>query len=72
MRLVAQKGDLQVLGARTWEGLNLKVDPRTKKLVAAGPIIVATAVLPRFGQLVPCSAVTNRRNAGKPPGKENG
>jgi predicted aspartyl protease len=48
----AQKGDLQLLGARTLEGLNLKVDPRTKKFVAAGPIIVATAVPPRFGQLV--------------------
>jgi len=48
----AQRGDLQLLGARTLEGLNLKVDPLSKKLVAAGPIIVATAVPPRFGQLV--------------------
>src|SRR5437762_1513033 len=34
----AQKGDLQLLGARALEGLNLKVDSRRKKLVAAGPI----------------------------------
>lgn len=33
----AQKGDLQLLGARTLEGLNLTVDSRQKKLVAAGP-----------------------------------
>ena len=48
----AQKGDLQLLGARALEGLNLKVDSRSKKLVAAGPIVVATAVPPRFGELV--------------------
>jgi hypothetical protein len=48
----AQKGDLQLLAARALEGLNLKVDSRSKKLVAAGPIVVATAVPPRFGKLV--------------------
>jgi predicted aspartyl protease len=48
----AQQGDLQLLGARALEGLNLKVDARGKKLVAAGPVIVAAAVPPRFGQLV--------------------
>ena len=48
----AQKGDLQLLGARALEGLNLKVDSRSKKLVAAGPIIVAAAVPPRFGKLI--------------------
>ena len=34
----ARKGDLQLLGARTLEGLNLAVDPGRKKLVAAGPL----------------------------------
>jgi predicted aspartyl protease len=48
----AQKGDLQLLGARALEGLNLKVDWRSKRLVAAGPIIVAAAVPPRFGKLI--------------------
>jgi predicted aspartyl protease len=48
----AQKGDLQLLGARALEGLNLKVDSRSKKLIAAGPIIVAAAVPPRFGKLI--------------------
>ena len=38
----AQKGDLLLLGARTLEGLNLTVDPRRKKLVAAGPLPAAT------------------------------
>ena len=34
-------GDLQLLGARTLEGLNLSVDSRNRKLVAAGPLIAA-------------------------------
>ena len=42
----AEKGDLVLLGARSLEGLNLTVDPRSKKLVAAGPIPVAG--LPAF------------------------
>jgi len=39
----AEKGDLALLGARTLEGLNLRVDSRAKKLDAAGPIPAATA-----------------------------
>jgi len=39
----AEKGDLLLLGARTLEGLNLTVDSRRKKLVAAGPIPAAMA-----------------------------
>jgi predicted aspartyl protease len=37
----AEKGDLLLLGARSLEGLNLRVDPRQKKLVAAGPLLAA-------------------------------
>ena len=37
----AEKGDLLLLGARTLEGLNLVVDSRQKKLVAAGPLPAA-------------------------------
>ncbi|MCX7046115.1 MAG: aspartyl protease family protein [Candidatus Sumerlaeota bacterium] len=37
----AQKGDLPLLGARTLEGLNLRIDSRQKKLVASGPILAA-------------------------------
>ena len=37
----AEKGDLLLLGARSLEGLNLAVDPRRKKLVAAGPLPAA-------------------------------
>ncbi len=37
----AEKGDLLLLGARSLEGLNLAVDPRRKRLVAAGPVLVA-------------------------------
>jgi len=37
----AEKGDLLLLGARTLEGLNLRVDSARKKLVAAGPLLAA-------------------------------
>ncbi len=37
----AERGDLLLLGARSLEGLNLTVDSRRKKLVAAGPLPVA-------------------------------
>ena len=37
----AQAGDSQLLGVRTLEGLNLRVDSRNKSLVAAGPLVAA-------------------------------
>ena len=37
----AEKGDLLLLGARSLEGLNLPVDSRRKKLVAAGALPAA-------------------------------
>jgi len=37
----AEPGDLLLLGCRALEGLNLRVDSRAKKLVAAGPVIAA-------------------------------
>lgn len=37
----AQEGDLCLLGARTLEGMNLRVDSRAKKLVAGGPLPAA-------------------------------
>ena len=37
----AHPGDLQLLGARTLEGFNAVVDPRRKRLVAAGPMPAA-------------------------------
>jgi len=37
----AEPGDLQLLGARTLEGMGVVPDPRRKKLVAAGPIPAA-------------------------------
>jgi predicted aspartyl protease len=39
----AQDGDMSLLGARSLEGLNLTVDARLKKLVAAGPLPAALA-----------------------------
>ena len=38
-----EPGDLPILGARSLEGLNLRVDPRNKQLVNAGPIVTAAA-----------------------------
>ena len=37
----AQRGDLSLLGSRALEGMNLHVDARRKRLVAAGPVIAA-------------------------------
>ena len=37
----AETGDLQLLGARTLEGLNVRVDASGKRLVAAGPFLAA-------------------------------
>ncbi|HXM39713.1 MAG TPA: retroviral-like aspartic protease family protein [Bryobacteraceae bacterium] len=54
----SEAGDLQLLGARALEGLNLQVDARRKRLVAAGPIVSAAAVPPRFGRLVQVPAGT--------------
>ena len=38
-----EPGDLVLLGARSLEGLNLRIDPVTKTLVDAGPAPAATA-----------------------------
>jgi predicted aspartyl protease len=40
----AEPGDMILLGARSLEGLNLRVDARTKQLVDAGPIVAALAM----------------------------
>jgi predicted aspartyl protease len=37
----AQPGDLLLLGSRAMEGMNVYVDARRKKLVAAGPVVAA-------------------------------
>jgi clan AA aspartic protease len=37
----AEPGDLTLLGSRTLEGLNLRIDPRARQLVDAGPATVA-------------------------------
>ena len=39
----AEDGDLLLLGARTLEGFNVRVDSARKKLVASGPIPAATS-----------------------------
>jgi predicted aspartyl protease len=39
----AEPGDLVLLGARSLEGLNVRIDPVRKVLVDAGPIVTAAA-----------------------------
>ena len=39
----AEPGDLQLLGARTLEGLNLTIDPARRRLVGTGPLPAAAA-----------------------------
>lgn len=38
-----EPGDLTLLGARSLEGLNVRIDPVTKRLVDAGPMPLAVA-----------------------------
>ena len=40
----AEEGDLSLLGARTLEGFNARVDPKLKKLVASGPLLAAGCI----------------------------
>jgi predicted aspartyl protease len=42
----AERGDLVLLGARTVEGLNLRIDLVARRLVHAGPVPAAVAGLP--------------------------
>jgi len=44
----AEPSDLVLLGARSLEGLNLRVDPRRRQLVSAGPIVTALLALPAY------------------------
>jgi predicted aspartyl protease len=39
--IFGEPGELEILGARSLEGMNLRVDSRAKKLVAGGPILAA-------------------------------
>jgi len=39
----AEPGDVLLLGARTLEGFNARVDSKQKKLVAAGPLVAAVS-----------------------------
>jgi predicted aspartyl protease len=50
--IFGEPGDLQILGARSLEGMNLRVDSRAKKLVAGGPILAAAQkVVKAFGPI---------------------
>ena len=54
----AEPGDLELLGARTLEGLNLMVDPQRKTLVAAGPVPAASGgTMVQTPRIVPTSAM---------------
>jgi len=47
-----EPGDLVLLGARSLEGLNFRVEPVTKQLVDAGPAPAAVAHPARLGALI--------------------
>jgi predicted aspartyl protease len=55
----AEPGDLQLLGARTLEGLNLTVEPGRKRLVAAGPVPAASP-----STLLPSPSPPTRKRGG--------
>jgi len=57
----AEPGDLQLLGARTLEGLNLVIEPSRRRLVAAGPLPAASPTSPRLNSRTRRSA--RRRTA---------
>ena len=42
-RVFGEPGDLVLLGSRSLEGLNFRVEPVTKRLVDAGPAPAAAA-----------------------------
>jgi len=46
----AQRGDLSLLGSRALEGMNVHVNARQKRLVAAGPVVAATAIRPEVAR----------------------
>jgi len=63
----AEKGDLLLLGARTLEGLNLVVDTKRKKLVAAGPLPAAASrsfCIPQLERHSLTSAFRSARRSG--------
>ena len=45
----AEPGDLQLLGARTLDGLNLSIDLKRRRLLAAGPLPAATVAAYQIG-----------------------
>jgi predicted aspartyl protease len=55
-----EPGDLLLLGARSLEGLNLRVEPVSKRLVDAGPA-PAAALLPVVDHHLTVAAVATRR-----------
>jgi predicted aspartyl protease len=60
----AQPGDLSLLGSRALEGMNVHVNARQKRLVAAGPVVAATAIRPGVARamgIVVCSPQKVRR-----------
>jgi predicted aspartyl protease len=52
----AEPTDTVLLGARSLEGLNLRVDPGHKQLVDAGPILAA----PAAASFPPCATAVSR------------
>ena len=60
-----EAGDLQLLGARSLEGLNLRVDGRAKKLVPGGPILAPSGLTIISGDSMEEAAQKAVREAGR-------
>ncbi len=69
----AQPGDLSLLGSRALEGMNVHVNARQKRLVAAGPVVAATAIRPEvaraMGIIVRSPRKVYKAKAAKQPGR---
>ena len=72
MRSSLPKGAISNCSARELEGLNLHVDSRRKRLVAAGPIVSAAALPPRFGHFVQVPQETPKTPRGARHGSAKG
>jgi len=71
--VMAEPGDMEVLGSHTLESLGVTVDPLNKKLVSAGVSLALMAVAERKGRVRPsithlgmetCASLSRRRTSG--------
>jgi hypothetical protein len=59
-----EPGDLTLLGSRSLEGLNLRIDPLRKQLVDAGPAPAAVAAQCGRGGIAPAPSASSSAGPG--------